>query len=219
MPFTKRYDELFAALEGADLGIVDNVSEAFMANENNRQQVVQFVRGMKRIAMHHDLALMLLAHIDKAAARYGALGNSFSGSTAWHNSTRSRLALLSGEKLKLAHEKHNYSPEAEVEYLEFRDGTIWMITDEVDADDAQEVDDDAAEVLQAMRDMTEMGQPIPAAQSGPDSIFKALKPYLSKLDNSRVVRAIQLLIRNHSIREEEMQVRSNRFKKVYTLVE
>jgi len=49
--------------------------------------------------------MCLLAHIDKAAARHGSGGNSYSGTVAWHNSTRSRLALVNDE---LRHEKSNH---------------------------------------------------------------------------------------------------------------
>ena len=62
------------------------------------------------IAREHDAAVVLLAHIDKAAARNGGQGNSYSGSTAWHNSARSRLALVEDEAtgLELLHEKANF---------------------------------------------------------------------------------------------------------------
>ena len=51
-------------------------------------------------------AILLLAHIDKMAARKGgdSSANSYSGSTAWHNSARSRLTLIKDE---LLHEKLN----------------------------------------------------------------------------------------------------------------
>jgi len=80
-----------------DLVIIDNASDAFDGDENHRRQVRQFVRYLAKSVSAHSGAILLLAHIDKSAARYGASGNSYSGSTGWHNSARSRLALIDNE--------------------------------------------------------------------------------------------------------------------------
>ncbi len=80
-----------------DLVIIDNASDAFDGDENHRRQVRQFVRFCANAVKPHNGAIVLLAHIDKSAARYGASGNSYSGSTGWHNSARSRLALVDNE--------------------------------------------------------------------------------------------------------------------------
>jgi len=144
MPFTTRYDELLLLSEGVDLVVVDNASEGFMGNENARIQVVQFVRGLRRIARKWNLAIVLLAHIDKAAARGFGEGNNYSGSTAWHNSVRSRLALVvDGGVLTVKHEKHNYSAEAPAIHLEFQDGTICILSEE-EAQEHQEAAKEAA---------------------------------------------------------------------------
>lgn len=145
MPFTTRYDELLTMAKGMDITLVDNTSEGFMGNENARIQVVQFVRGLRRIAVAHHMALGLLAHIDKVAARGGAEGNNYSGSTAWHNSVRSRLALVNEEGvLCVKHEKHNHSPEAPPVHLEFQDGTICIVSAE-DAKAAKEAARESAD--------------------------------------------------------------------------
>lgn len=100
---------------GAGLVIIDNASDAFDANENSRRAVRAFIRALMQIAREHDAAVMLLAHIDKASAKNGAQGNSYSGSTAWHNSSRSRLALLVQEDgtLLVEHEKLNLGKRAD----------------------------------------------------------------------------------------------------------
>lgn len=96
---TQDGSDLVAMITGErfDLVQIDNTSDAFDGDENNRRQVRQFVRYLAAAIRVHHGALLLLAHIDKAAARYGSAGNSYSGSTAWHNSVRSRLALVDGE--------------------------------------------------------------------------------------------------------------------------
>ncbi|HBO14280.1 MAG TPA: hypothetical protein DD491_15950 [Halieaceae bacterium] len=109
-----RLTAAYAALQehaaGHDLVVVDNASDAYDANENTRRAVRAFIRALTQIARANDAAVALLAHIDKAAARGGAQGNSYSGSTAWHNSARSRLALVEDEEtgLELLHEKANF---------------------------------------------------------------------------------------------------------------
>lgn len=108
------------ACEGADLIIVDNASEAFGGNENDRQAVRAFMGALTRIAKEHNAGLVLLAHIDKAAARNGSNGNTYSGSTAWHNSARSRIAIVAMEgegdepsTVQLRHEKNNLGKRAD----------------------------------------------------------------------------------------------------------
>ncbi len=98
-------------MEGADAILIDNASDTFGGNENGRAEVKKFVRLLaQEIARKNDAGLMLLAHVDKASAKFGAKGNSYSGSTAWHNSARSRLALLDENgALELRHEKANFS--------------------------------------------------------------------------------------------------------------
>lgn len=67
--------------------IFDNASDAFDANEIDRAKVRQFMSHLKRLAS----AVMLLAHVD-AASSMADVGDAkgYSGSTAWHNSARSR---------------------------------------------------------------------------------------------------------------------------------
>ena len=94
--------------------MVDNASDAFAGDENNRRQVRAFMRMLVEVARANDAGLVLLAHVDKSAAKFGANRNSYSGSTAWHNSARSRLALTERDgRIELIHEKHNLGPAAE----------------------------------------------------------------------------------------------------------
>lgn len=112
---TAAYYALRDLVAGAGLVIIDNASDAFDANENARRSVRAFIRALAQIARENDAAVLLLAHIDKAAARNGSQGNSYSGSTAWHNSSRSRLALLVQDdgSLVLEHEKLNVGRRAD----------------------------------------------------------------------------------------------------------
>lgn len=100
---------------GADVIVIDNASDAFGGNENDRQAVRSFMSALKRIAREFNAGVILLAHVDKASAKTGAGGNTYSGSTAWHNSARSRIAIVTDtgvdggpSTVRLVHEKNQY---------------------------------------------------------------------------------------------------------------
>lgn len=95
-----------------DVLIVDNASDTYDASEIDRSRVRGFMRALALLAQP-DRAVLLLAHVDKGTSRGERAGTEgYSGSTAWHNSARSRL-YLSRDKdgaLLLEHQKHNLGP-------------------------------------------------------------------------------------------------------------
>lgn len=104
--------------------IIDNASDVFNANENDRAEVRGFMRALNAIALHSNAAILLLAHVDKASVRFGAGQDSnttFSGSTAWNNSARSRWAMTrdADRLVVLRHEKCNFGPLQPEMRLEF----------------------------------------------------------------------------------------------------
>lgn len=108
----------------AQVVIVDNASDVFAANENDRAEVRGFMRCLNAIAHGTGAAVLLLAHVDKASVRMGAgqdTNSTFSGSTAWNNSARSRWAMTrDGDRvISLRHEKCNLGPLQEEVRLEF----------------------------------------------------------------------------------------------------
>lgn len=120
--------QLRRSCEGADLIVIDNASDAFGGNENDRQAVRAFMSALKRIARDFNAGVILLAHIDKASAKAGASGNTYSGSTAWHNSARSRVAIVNEKgvdgaptTVRLLHEKNQFGKEADPVTLKWND--------------------------------------------------------------------------------------------------
>lgn len=71
------------------LVIVDGVADVFAGNENARSEVKAFVRMVRRLAGPRG-AVLLIAHVDKAAAKEPQDALGFSGSTGWNNSVRCR---------------------------------------------------------------------------------------------------------------------------------
>ena len=108
---TATYAALRRYIEDQRIGllIVDNASDAFDANEIERAKVRAFMRALKSLAEINGGAVLLLAHVDKSTARMGG-GEAYSGSTAWHNSARSRLFLRRDKDdgmLTIEHQKSN----------------------------------------------------------------------------------------------------------------
>lgn len=110
-----------------DVLIVDNASDAFDASEIDRAKVRGFMRALARIAQERMGAVMLLAHVDKGTSRGERSGSEgYSGSTAWHNSARSRLFLSrdKDDRLVLEHQKANFSRQAEPLHLIWPEGGL-----------------------------------------------------------------------------------------------
>jgi putative DNA primase/helicase len=110
---TPTYFELRQVVQAEDVGlvVVDNASDAYGGDEIQRRQVRAFIRALVEIARLTNCGVMLLAHVDKntSRARRPEGGEGYSGSTAWHNSVRSRLFMTRKENgtLILEHQKSN----------------------------------------------------------------------------------------------------------------
>jgi len=90
--------------------IIDNASNTFDGNENNRKHTREFLYSLIQSCKHHLMAVLLLAHVDKPTAKGEYLAQGYSGSTAWHNSARSRWFLqYEKDDLILFHQKSNYA--------------------------------------------------------------------------------------------------------------
>lgn len=88
------------------LVVLDTLADMFPGNENDRAQARQFIGLLRRIAIRHDCAVLLLAHPSLSGLNSGS---GTSGSTAWNNSVRSRLYL---ERVKS--EGYEANPDARV---------------------------------------------------------------------------------------------------------
>ena len=171
---TATFSAVKKLMTGHQLLIVDNVSDAFGANENERRNVRRFVRALVNL-VGPEGAVLLLAHIDKAAARGGSSGNTYSGSTGWHNSVRSRLALIDDKgAIELRHEKANLTKRADPIALKFNDlgvliqdggGVAWSVLN----------DTDDADLIEQFKAAEASGKPISTAQTGATNAHKVLR--------------------------------------------
>lgn len=175
--YLERLDE---AAGDADLIVIDNASDGYGGNENDRREVRTFIRLLASMARKHDAAVLLLAHIDKAAARYGGAGNTYSGSTAWHNSVRSRLALVDDDHgLLLANEKNQDAKLADPVRVAFNEQGVLVPQDAHAVEDvaAHQAEIDATAVLTVLRIALESGAVITTAKRGSATAWHTLCDY------------------------------------------
>ena len=125
---TPAYGELLALVKqtGAGLVIVDNASDAYGGDEIQRRQVRAFMRALAVIAREADAAVLLLAHVDKGTSRRERSDTEgYSGSTAWHNSARSRIFMSRDDGvLTLAHQKNQFGRMREPLALQWPEGGL-----------------------------------------------------------------------------------------------
>ncbi|MGE3650611.1 MAG: AAA family ATPase, partial [Reyranellaceae bacterium] len=101
---------------GAEVLAVDGVSDTFAGSEIARAEVRAYIASLLSLIDAERGALLLLGHVDKTSANGNATSNGYSGSTAWHNSVRSRWYLYpeggaqgTGDLL-LEQQKSNHGP-------------------------------------------------------------------------------------------------------------
>ena len=207
---TAAYAELRALVNatGAGLAIVDNASDAYGGDEIQRRSVRAFVRSLAAIARDVDAACLLLAHVNKGTSRAGKAegGEGYSGSTAWHNSVRSRLFMsrAADGSLRLEPQKANLGRKREPLTLHWPDGGLPDSADApatrvlVQRAQARADDTAAAALLRLLAEFEGRGQyasPNLAARNNPHALlrsepaFKALG--LTRGDVQRLVNQCQ----------------------------
>ena len=88
-PLYAKIDKAMEA-ERPALLVLDTLADLHSGNENDRAHVRPFVQLLRRLAIRHGAAVVLLAHPSLTGM---ANGSGLSGNTAWNNSVRSRLYL------------------------------------------------------------------------------------------------------------------------------
>ncbi|BDB13827.1 AAA family ATPase [Acidithiobacillus ferrooxidans] len=162
--------------------IVDNASDVFEASENDRASVRGFMRQLRQLfpGGSEPPAMLLLAHIQKAATG-GRHAESYSGSTAWHNSARSRLALTADRedpaRLTLSHDKLNLGPRTAEPLRLVRSHTGLLMLDE-GAHDAEGAPKEPPEdsLLKVLADFVERGERVATESSAHTNAWKLCRP-------------------------------------------
>lgn len=135
---TDTYSELRRLIQTqkVSLLVVDNASDAYGGDEIQRRQVRAFIRALGELAKLSGCAVLLLAHVDKITSRNKNAqgGEGYSGSTAWHNSVRSRLFMTrhNDGNLLIEHHKSNLGKLQAPIKLQWPDGKLPMLMEEDD---------------------------------------------------------------------------------------
>jgi len=209
---TASYFELRKIVQSENIGLVlvDNASDAFGGDEIQRRQVRAFMRSLGEVARLTDCAVLLLAHVDKATSRNKKAegGEGYSGSTAWHNSARSRLFLSRGDDglLTLEHQKSNLGPRREPVTLEWLEGGLPQLVQGAGFDgdgfasrqQGRADDDHAIALLKLIAEFESRGQYCSPAVQARNNVHAMLKsePAFLKLklrpdDTKRIVNQCQ----------------------------
>lgn len=169
---THGYEDLYSRSVTYDAGliVIDNASDTFDANENERARVREFIRLLTQLAKSQRAAVLLLAHIDKDTAKFGS-GESYSGSTAWHNSARSRLFLSidkESEILSLAQQKSNLGQLASTIHLQRGNKGILYLFNTPSVEEASVI------ILSLIEKYYDLGQFISPSKTSPSNPYKTL---------------------------------------------
>jgi len=170
----------FATLHAVSLLVVDNASDAFDASEIDRARVRGFMRALARLARERDAGVLLLAHVDKGTSRgdRGPNSEGYSGSTAWHNSARSRLFMARDKDgaLTLEHQKHNLGKLREPLRLLWPEGGIPQ-ADEAPGPMVQDISDRTRTkaLLKLMEEFAARGEFVTTATTSRTHAAKLLK--------------------------------------------
>ena len=182
---TPAYSDLKAYIDANEIDVViaDNASDLFDGDEINRAMVRRFISALRRLVRSRGGAVLLLSHVDKNTSkgnRGGPNTEGYSGSTAWHNSVRSRLFMqeLKSGVLEIQHQKSNHGRKQEPIKLEWPDGGLpQLIVDSGGGDglaNGLQAGDDPRAILMLIHEFTSRGEFVAAGHNSPSNAYKLL---------------------------------------------
>ena len=197
---TRIYALLAAAVQQWQprLIVIDGASDTFDGDENSRRDVRTYIHALRRLAAISRAGVLLIMHVNRRAAEGGKTDQHFSGSTAWNNSVRSRLALVEDDfcdtRLTLLHEKSNLGPRQKPKTFSRDPATGLFVPMHADAVDTT---DDQRAILRIFCDFSRRGEKIYAATSGPHTAYRSIAgepgfpPKIKKSAFDRIIRAME----------------------------
>ncbi|MGX9218955.1 AAA family ATPase [Massilia varians] len=213
----------------AGLIIIDNASDAYDDDEIKRARVRAFIRSLRSNLARPGRAVLLLSHVNKASAINGrsAGAEDYSGSTAWHNSARSRLSLSPAgtEALIIEHAKANLSGRATPLRLEWRDGVPVVVDDAVAAatraaSEAENNQTDKVALLKIIQEFEARGEHVTTATCGPLPTFRQLcnaKGFPKRITNaSRLTSLLRELEDEQRVLRRQYKTPDRKYKECFT---
>ncbi len=199
---------------GCKFVIIDGASDTYDGEENARRQVRAYMRSLRILAQATNAAIVLLAHVPKTNTR-GQSTESYSGSTAWHNSARSRLALVVDEFapgiIELRHEKCNVGKLQSAFQFKFSDSGILLPVGQ-----SGEVNSNADKqaILRIIMEFNARGETLYASTACAQNAFKAMagEPgFPKKMRKPAFDSLMRSMAREGLIQIEQIQTKQRRF--------
>ena len=213
----------------AGLVVIDNASDAYDDDEIKRARVRAFIRSLRSNLARPERSVLLLSHVNKASAINGksAGAEDYSGSTAWHNSARSRLSLspAGADALTIEHVKANLSGRATPVRLEWRDGVPIVVDDAVAAEaraatQAENNRTDKLALLKIIQAFEARGEHVTTATCGPLPTFRQLceaKGFPKRITNaSRLTPLLRELEDEQRIFRSQYKTPDRKYKECFT---
>ena len=217
-----------------DIGLVviDNASDTYDDDEIKRARVRGFVRSLRQHLARPSRAVLLLAHINKASAQRGRSQQTedYSGSTAWHNSVRSRLSLSSDEKdvLTIWHIKANLGVKAKPVRIIWNDGVPMVsgsyINIGAEAAAAIESERDVTDkqlLLTLIKDFDNRGERVTTSFQGSATVHRLLKGeknFPKDTDSFRLMRLLREMESESLIYRRTVKAPDRKSRDVFTCV-
>jgi hypothetical protein len=221
---TNLLNALAVLVQELDIGlvIIDGASDTFDGDEIRRREVRTFIRSLRQRIARPGRAVILLAHINKISAQKKDSAEAYSGSTAWHNSVRSRLSLEDDGAggLVLRHLKSNLGPLVPPIQFAWVDGVPMVITDvglQVLETTAAPAEKDA--IVRVIKDFDQRGELVTTSIHGASTVFKTLKDHKHfppRVDAARLTRLLRDLEGEGRVLRQTVRTPSRKWREVYT---
>lgn len=232
---TPLLDALTGLVQKLDVAlvVVDNASDTYDGDEIKRASVRTFVRSLRSRIARPGRAVLLLAHINKDAAKNnrGANNEDYSGSTAWHNSVRSRLSLIpDGDNgLTIHHVKANYGLMASALKLEWQSGVPQVVGGFLGAEGAANAiavekardEQDRIALIALIQDFDRRGERVTTAATGSYTVCKLLKGqpgFPRNTDSYRLMRLLRDMESEGRIYRRTVRTADRKLREVFTCV-
>ena len=215
----------FARRKNTGLVVVDNASDTFDGDEIKRSSVRTFIRSLRSCIAHPNRAVLLLAHVNKiSAGNQNISTENYSGSTAWHNSVRSRLSLISSKKknrMTMQHDKANLGERAEPMEFEWYNGVPVIIckTTIGRSEDKEENSANKNAIVELIQDFDERNERVTTSIQGSTTVYKLLSthPQFPKhIDKDHLTNLLRELEKDKRVYRREVKTPDRKLRQVFT---
>jgi len=210
-PFFNQINEMVGDL-GLDVLLLDGAADVFPGNQNDLNQVTQFMRRCcGQLALQHNCGVVSLAHPSDEGL---SSSKKFSGSRAWSNTARSRLYMgrdaddKDGRVLEVC--KANWAPSGSEYQLKYRAGIFVTVDDSDEALKEDRVREMFIDLLQKSQSLGVAVSANPKGNYAPSIFAKEPTAKKARYSRSDFAAAMDALLEDETIVSREF--RTDRFR-------